>query len=72
MIELIGIISIIHVPYLADIFNHSPLSAWMWIGLGLNALVLYSIEWIRKAVVRGYKNVRNGKTSALSLQEVGQ
>jgi len=72
LIELLGIVSIIYVPSLARIFNHTPLPAWMWIGLGLNALVLYSIEWIRKAIVRGYKNMRKGKTSTLSLQEVSR
>ena len=72
LIELLGIISIIHVPFLADIFNHAPLPAWMWIGLGLNALVLYSIEWIRKAIMRGFRNMRKGKTSTLSLQEVNR
>jgi potassium/sodium efflux P-type ATPase len=72
LIELVGIISMVHVPFLADIFNHAPLPAWMWIGVGLNALVLYSIEWIRKAIARGFRKLRNGKTSALSLQEVSQ
>ncbi|MBI5842747.1 MAG: cation-transporting P-type ATPase [Chloroflexi bacterium] len=71
-IELLGIVSIVHVPFLARIFNHIPLPGWMWIGLGLNALVLYSIEWIRKAIVRGFKNMRNGKPSTLSLQEVNR
>jgi magnesium-transporting ATPase (P-type) len=72
LIELLGIISIIHVPFLARIFNHVPLPGWMWIGLGLNALVIYSIEWIRKAIVRGLRNMRNGKISAFSLQEVSR
>jgi hypothetical protein len=72
LIELLGIFSMIHVPFLANIFNHAPLPAWMWLGLGLNVLVLYSIEWIRKAILRGIRNLRNGKTSALALQEVSQ
>jgi hypothetical protein len=32
--------------------------------------VLYSIEWIRKAIVRGFKSMRKGKSSTLSLKEV--
>ncbi len=70
LIELIGIVGIIHAPFLADIFNHVPLPAWMWMGLGLNALVLYSMEWIRKAIVRRLRNMRNGRKSTLALQEV--
>jgi P-type Ca2+ transporter type 2C len=70
LIELAGIVGIIYVPFLAKIFNHVPLPAWMWVGLVLNMLVLYSVEWIRKAIVRGVKNMRTGKPSTLSLQEV--
>jgi hypothetical protein len=44
----------------------------MWLGLGFNALVLYSMEWIRKAIARGLRNLRSGKTSTLALQEVNQ
>jgi magnesium-transporting ATPase (P-type) len=72
LIELLGIISIIYIPFLAKIFNHAPLPAWIWLGLGCNALVVYSMEWIRKAIMRGLRNIRNGKASALSLQEVQQ
>jgi magnesium-transporting ATPase (P-type) len=72
LIELLGIVGIIYVPFLAKIFNHDPLPAWMWIGLGLDALVLYSIEWIRKFIVRGIKTLRHGKTSTLSFQEVNR
>ena len=71
-IELLGILSMIYIPFLAKIFNHTPLPGWMWMGLALNALVLYSMEWIRKAIVRGFRNLRKAKTSALSLQEVRQ
>jgi magnesium-transporting ATPase (P-type) len=70
LMEMLGIVSMIYVPFLAKIFNHTALSGWMWLGLGLNALVLYSIEWIRKAIWRSLKHLRNGKTSTLALQEV--
>lgn len=70
LIELLGIICIIYIPFFADIFNHAPLSLLMWFGLALNAIILYSVEWIRKAIVRGFKKMRNGKSSPLSLQEV--
>jgi Ca2+-transporting ATPase len=70
LIELVGIVSIIHIPYLAGIFNHVPLPGWIWLVLALNPFVLYSVEWIRKAIVRGLKIVRNGKASTHFLQEV--
>jgi magnesium-transporting ATPase (P-type) len=72
LIELLGIASIIYIPFLAKIFNHVPLPGWMWIVLGMNALVLYSIEWIRKAVMRGIKNIRSKRNSTLAPQEAGQ
>jgi potassium/sodium efflux P-type ATPase len=72
LIEIVGIVSIIYIPFLAKIFRHTPLPIWMWLGLGLNALVLYSIEWIRKAIGRGLRNLRDRKTATLALQEVRQ
>ena len=71
-VELLGIVSLIYIPFLADIFNHTALPAWMWVGLGMNALVLYSIEWIRKAILRIIRRMRNGEASTLSLQEVNR
>jgi magnesium-transporting ATPase (P-type) len=70
LIELAGIVSMVHVPFLARIFNHAPLPLWMWIGVSLNALVLYSMEWIRKAVARALHKLRHGEVSTLSFQEV--
>ncbi len=71
-IELLGIVSIIQVPFLARLFNHTSLPVWMWLGLGLNTFVIYSVEWIRKAIVRGINNMRKGKPSALSLLEANR
>jgi magnesium-transporting ATPase (P-type) len=72
VIEIAGILAITYIPFFADIFQHIPLPGWMWIGLGLNALVLYSMEWIRKAIVRTIKNRRSSKSATLSIQEVTQ
>jgi magnesium-transporting ATPase (P-type) len=72
LIEILAIVSMVYIPFLAEMFNHAPLPAWMWLVLGLNALVLYSMEWIRKAIVRSLRKLRNGKTSTLALQEVKQ
>jgi Ca2+-transporting ATPase len=70
--ELLAILSMIYIPFLAGIFDHAPLPAWMWAGLALNALVLYSMEWIRKAILRGLRKLRDGKATPLALQEVTQ
>jgi Ca2+-transporting ATPase len=72
LVELLGIASMIYIPLLAKIFNHVPLPGWMLLGLAMNALVLYSIEWFRKAIVRGLRKIRNGRSSTLALQEVVQ
>jgi magnesium-transporting ATPase (P-type) len=72
LMEIIGILAIIYIPFLANIFRHIPLPAWVWLGLSLNAFVLYSIEWIRKAIVRAIKNLRAKSSSALSIREVTQ
>jgi magnesium-transporting ATPase (P-type) len=72
LLEIAGIVAIIYIPFFAAIFKHVALPAWMWLGLGLNALVLYSIEWIRKAIMRGINHMRTGKSSTLSVQEVTQ
>ncbi|MBI5353611.1 MAG: cation-transporting P-type ATPase [Chloroflexi bacterium] len=72
LIELLGIVCIVYIPFLSALFKHVSLPAWMWIVLGLDALVLYSIEWIRKAIVRGLKNIRSGKNLDHSLQEADQ
>jgi magnesium-transporting ATPase (P-type) len=73
LFELAGILGIIYIPFLAEIFNHVPLPAWMWAGLALYALSLYTIEWIRKAIYRvSIKRRNHEKPSTLSLQEVNQ
>ncbi|HET8564275.1 MAG TPA: cation-transporting P-type ATPase, partial [Candidatus Binatia bacterium] len=67
LVEILAIVGIIYIPFLAKLFNHAALPVWMWIGLGLNSLVLYSIEWIRKAIMRGLHNLRHRKTSTLAF-----
>jgi magnesium-transporting ATPase (P-type) len=73
VIELIGIFGIIYIPFVAKVFNHAPLSIWMWVGLALYAPILYFIEWIRKAIHRAsHKYKDNERPSTLSIQEVTQ
>ncbi|MGE5373965.1 MAG: cation-translocating P-type ATPase [Bacteroidota bacterium] len=72
LIEIAGILAIIYIPFLADLFRVVPLPARMWILLGMNAPVLYSMEWIRKAIVRKIKHLPSGTPSVLSVQEVSR
>jgi magnesium-transporting ATPase (P-type) len=72
LIELLTILSIIYIPSLAKIFSHVPVPGWIWIILGFYALVLYSIEWIRKLINRGLRKYRADKLPPLSLQEASQ
>lgn len=72
LLEIAGILALIYVPSLAKVFHHMDLPLWMWAGLGMNALVLYSMEWIRKAIVRKTKSIHNEKSASLSIQEVNQ
>ena len=72
MIEVLAILIMIYIPFLAKIFNHVPLPGWFWFGLALNALVLYSIEWIRKLIYRAFRKKRRERPSAFTFQEVKQ
>ena len=51
-IELVIILCLIYIPPLAQIFDHVPLPAYFWVFLGLYAPILYSLDWIRKGLVR--------------------
>ncbi|HCC79405.1 MAG: hypothetical protein A2X25_06765 [Chloroflexi bacterium GWB2_49_20] len=68
-IELVGIVCIVYVPFLAKIFKHVAIPAWMWVGLGFYALIIYSVEWIRKSVLRRInQQKRNYQTTLESSQ----
>ncbi len=58
LIEILGILVLIYVPFLAHAFNHVPLPPRYWLGFLLYPLVLYSLEWIRKAIGRRMDRVR--------------
>ncbi len=51
-IELVIIFCLIYIPPLAQIFDHVPLPAYYWLFLGLFAPIVYSLDWIRKGLVR--------------------
>jgi magnesium-transporting ATPase (P-type) len=57
--EIIGIVTIIYWEPLARQFDHAPIPVVYWIGLSIFSLVIYSIEWIRKRIVRGTRSRYN-------------
>jgi magnesium-transporting ATPase (P-type) len=52
LVELLGIWSIIYSKFLAKQFYHVPIPFEYWIGLAFFPVILYSMEWIRKQIVR--------------------
>jgi len=70
IMELLGVASMIYIPFLADIFKHTSLPAWMWMGLVMNALIIYTVEWVRKLITRSIRKYRTEKPATLILQEV--
>jgi magnesium-transporting ATPase (P-type) len=57
-IEIAVIVALIYIPFLATAFNHAQLPAQYWLGLGVFGPVLYSLEWIRKAISRRLDRIR--------------
>ncbi len=51
-LEVVGILAIIYIEPLAVIFGHQPIPAVYWLGLSLFGLILYSLDWIRKQILR--------------------
>ena len=65
-LEIGTIVALIYVGPLARIFQHVPLPGFFWIGLGLFAPVLYSLEWIRKAIVRRLNRINVSHSQLVS------
>jgi magnesium-transporting ATPase (P-type) len=71
--EFAGIVAMIYHPFFANIFDHDKLEWWMWAWLLPYPLVLYTIEWIRKAIRRSApKHKDDDKPANLPLQEVSR
>lgn len=57
-LEISLIVALIYIPVLAGAFNHVALPLRYWFGLCLYAPMLYSLEWVRKAISRRLNRVR--------------
>ncbi len=53
--EVVLIVAMIYVPFLAEEFDHLPMPKIIWAWLVLYAPILYSLDWLRKGVVRWMK-----------------
>jgi magnesium-transporting ATPase (P-type) len=54
--EIVSIVTIIYWAPIAQHFEHIPFPAFYWIILSIFSLSIYSIEWVRKRIVRGIRN----------------
>jgi magnesium-transporting ATPase (P-type) len=52
LVEFLGIWSIIYFDFFSATFDHVRIPIRYWLGLGMFPLILYSLEWIRKQIVR--------------------
>lgn len=51
-LEIIGIVLLVNVPFLARMFDHKPLPSSYWVVIATFPFILYSLEWVRKFIVR--------------------
>lgn len=54
-VEIVIILVLIYFPPLAEIFRHVPLPPVFWLALSFYPLILYGLEWLRKAAVRRFE-----------------
>ena len=52
VLEIIGIILLVNIPFLAILFDHLPIPFEYWLFIATFPFILYSLEWIRKFIVR--------------------
>jgi len=52
LLEIFTIIMIVNVPSIAVLFEHHPLPIGYWLLISTFPFVLYSLEWVRKFIVR--------------------
>ena len=52
IIELAILLGLISLKPLADLFGHTAIPPVLWIGLIFFPLIIYSLDWIRKMLIR--------------------
>ena len=54
--EVIGIVVLIYWEPIAQHFGHIPVPLFYWVGLAMFSVIIYSLEWIRKQIIRGFRS----------------
>jgi Ca2+-transporting ATPase len=69
-IELAILLGLIYIPPLADLFEHIAIPPVIWAGLILFPFIIYSLDWVRKWIVRWRERfVQQVITSSVSKEE---
>jgi sodium/potassium-transporting ATPase subunit alpha len=63
VLALLMIIGLVYIPFLAKAFDNQIFPAVFWPILSFFALILYTLEWFRKALVRRKESTQVGKLS---------
>jgi magnesium-transporting ATPase (P-type) len=62
-LALLMIAGMIYIPFLATAFDNQPFPPILWPFLAFLALVLYTLEWFRKGLVRLREKIRENRLS---------
>jgi len=69
-IELAILLGLIYLPPLADLFEHVAIPPVIWAGLIFFPVIIYSLDWIRKWIVRWRERfVQQGIDNSVSKEE---
>jgi len=63
VLALLMIVGLVYIPFLANAFDNQKFPVIFWPILAFFALILYSLEWIRKAFVRRKERTDTGQLS---------
>ena len=62
-LSLIMITGMVYIPFLAKIFDNQTFPVILWPILAFFALILYTLEWFRKAILRSRERIRASRQS---------
>ncbi len=65
VIEILMVLILIYFPPLASALHFSALSPIWWVWLALYGLILYSLDWIRKSLLRGINQVKLNRKAVI-------